>query len=232
MEVLAPEPSGLSYVEGAEAVVESVATGVEQARHLALQVLAERDAEGAVNILRRLDTPAMREYRALRAALHGFVIRRLEDTPGGFPSWSAPFYYRTRAVLAALVAGYEYVQTLLVFNSERALQRFVEGEFHLVANMSMMIGSDLPRHLAARPRRVDAVKSQAALAFSVAAGAMVNVSVQAGWTSAHKDMNRKLFGHMSLFGTTQLLNGDMPPPAEFGDLYQLLRRYASQTPWA
>lgn len=41
MEVLAPEPSGLSYVEGAEAVVESVATGVEQARHLALQVLAE-----------------------------------------------------------------------------------------------------------------------------------------------------------------------------------------------
>lgn len=42
-------------------------------------------------------------------------------------------------------AGYEYVQTLLVFNSERALQRFVEGEFHLVANMSMMIGSDLPR---------------------------------------------------------------------------------------
>lgn len=31
----------------------------------------QRDAEGAVNILRRLDTPAMREYRALRAALHG-----------------------------------------------------------------------------------------------------------------------------------------------------------------
>jgi hypothetical protein len=106
----APEPSGLGFPsaqsEGAQAVVQTVATEVSQARQVALQVGAtqaargwrgvppplavpaathpqalhmnelhgslalQRDAEGAVNILRLLDTPTMREYRALRVALH------------------------------------------------------------------------------------------------------------------------------------------------------------------
>ncbi|KAL4448884.1 hypothetical protein ABPG77_007601 [Micractinium sp. CCAP 211/92] len=215
---------GLYMAPGAEAAIEEAQRAAAQARQRAL----EADADGALQILRKLmDLPSVREYNALRAAIHnakaiafltqqcmglglgyvsgtGFLIRRLPSSSGPWqPSWSAPSYYRCHGLCIGVLAGYEYVQQLVCIHSDRLLEQFVSGEFHAGLDATLLAGGDLPRDMAARPSRIDFKARDAQLCFSLAGGAFASLSVQVGWSGADKRMNQSLFGELTLFGPAE-----------------------------
>ncbi|KAL4422800.1 hypothetical protein ABPG75_008997 [Micractinium tetrahymenae] len=210
---------GLYLAPGAEAAIEEAQRAAAQGRQRALAA----DADGAMQILRKLmDLPTVREYNALRAAIHnakavafltqqcmglglgyisgtGFLIRRLPGHSGPWqPSWSAPSYYRCHGLCIGALAGYEYVQQLVCIHSERMLQQFASGEIHAGLDATLLAGGDLPRDMAAHPARIDFKSRDALLCFSLAGGAFAGLSVLGSGPEAPE------------------------PPHEFRDLYRTL----------
>lgn len=80
------------------------------------------------------------------ACCAGFVVKRLDGPRCGRTSiFSAPSYFRTRAVCLGAVAGFEYTQSLLVFTSDEELHHFIDGEGFVGATLSVTAGSDMLR---------------------------------------------------------------------------------------
>lgn len=172
----------------------------------------------------RQDLPNVREYNALRAAIHnakavafltqqcmglglgytsgtGFLIRRLPGRSGPWqPSWSAPSYYRCHGFCIGALAGYEYVQQLVCIHSDRLLHQFASGEVHAGLDATLLAGGDLPRDMAARPAHIDHKARDTRLCFSLVGGVFAGLSVQVGWSGADKRMNQSLLGELTLFG--------------------------------
>lgn len=157
---------------------------------------------------------------------HGFVIAKLpgdsagpENTPSW--SWSAPLFIDCYAGGLGLTLGYTEIESVMVLDTEEAVQAFLRTQVALDTDISAAAGSYAAAHLPATAANLTNIKlSDKTFTYSIAKGAMIDVSLTGMGYTLDTNMNTALYGP----GVTPqaVLEGGVEPPEGMKALYEVL----------
>ncbi|GLC38273.1 hypothetical protein PLESTB_000938600 [Pleodorina starrii] len=156
----------------------------------------------------------------------GFVIRKLDQDRFGHSRWSAPVFFTVSQMGFGVAVGYESVDSVLALMSYSSIERFthdkavVGTDLGLVTTEGAMSG--VPAGTFGRTSHMDvqADNVNSVFTYSMAAGLLVNFSINGTETSPNNDLNRKLYGDTPL---EDVLHGRT---ATFQELLPLYRKVA------
>ncbi|KAL8172808.1 UNVERIFIED_CONTAM: SH3 domain-containing YSC84-like protein 1 [Gekko kuhli] len=148
----------------------------------------------------------------------GIVLARL---PNG--SWSAPSAIGIAGLGGGFEIGIEVSDLVIILNHERAVEAFAKGgNLTLGGNFTVAIGP-LGRNLEGDV----ALRSSAAVyTYCKSRGLFAGVSLEGSCLIERKETNRKFYG-MDIRASA-ILFGDLPPPVQAQDLYNILESFTLQ----
>ncbi|KAM7375576.1 hypothetical protein PAMA_014604 [Pampus argenteus] len=153
----------------------------------------------------------------------GIVIARLADR-----RWSAPSAIGIAGLGGGFEIGVEVSDLVIILNQRRAIEAFTKGgNLTLGGNCTVAVGP-MGRNVEADV----ALRSTAAVfTYCRSRGLFAGISLEGSYLIERKDTNRKFYSQD--IRASAILNGDVEPPSECYDLYQILDSYseAYTTDW-
>ncbi|KAH0622038.1 hypothetical protein JD844_023945 [Phrynosoma platyrhinos] len=148
----------------------------------------------------------------------GIVLARL---PNG--SWSAPSAIGIAGLGGGFEIGIEVSDLVIILNHERAVEAFAKGgNLTLGGNFTVAIGP-LGRNLEGDV----ALRSSAAVyTYCKSRGLFAGVSLEGSCLIERKETNSKFYGRD--IRASAILFGDLPPPLQAQDLYDILESFTLQ----
>nr|XP_056712139.1 SH3 domain-containing YSC84-like protein 1 [Euleptes europaea] len=148
----------------------------------------------------------------------GIVLARL---PNG--SWSAPSAIGIAGLGGGFEIGIEVSDLVIILNHERAVEAFAKGgNLTLGGNFTVAVGP-LGRNLEGDV----ALRSSAAVfTYCRSRGLFAGVSLEGSCLIERKETNSKFYG--SGVRASAILFGDLPPPVQAQDLYDVLESFTLQ----
>ncbi|XP_062981888.1 SH3 domain-containing YSC84-like protein 1 [Elgaria multicarinata webbii] len=148
----------------------------------------------------------------------GIVLARL---PNG--SWSAPSAIGIAGLGGGFEIGIEVSDLVVILNHERAVEAFAKGgNLTLGGNFTVAIGP-LGRNLEGDV----ALRSSAAVyTYCISRGLFAGVSLEGSCLIERKETNSKFYGRD--IRASAILFGDLPPPLQAQDLYDILESFTLQ----
>nr|XP_060608708.1 SH3 domain-containing YSC84-like protein 1 [Anolis sagrei ordinatus] len=148
----------------------------------------------------------------------GIVLARL---PSG--NWSAPSAIGIAGLGGGFEIGIEVSDLVVILNHERAVEAFAKGgNLTLGGNFTVAIGP-LGRNLEGDV----ALRSSAAVyTYCKSRGLFAGVSLEGSCLIERKETNSKFYGRD--IRASAILFGDMPPPFQAQDLYDILESFTLQ----
>uniref|UniRef100_A0A8C6WFL2 SH3 domain-containing YSC84-like protein 1 n=1 Tax=Neogobius melanostomus TaxID=47308 RepID=A0A8C6WFL2_9GOBI len=145
----------------------------------------------------------------------GLVIARLADR-----RWSAPSAIGIAGLGGGFEIGVEVSDLVIILNQRNAIEAFSKGgNLTLGGNCTVAVGP-VGRNVAADV----AVRSPAAVfTYCKSRGLFAGISLEGSYLIERKDANRKFYGRD--IRASAILNGDVDPPPECCDLYNILDAY-------
>ncbi|XP_061571994.1 SH3 domain-containing YSC84-like protein 1 isoform X2 [Cololabis saira] len=145
----------------------------------------------------------------------GIVISRLADG-----RWSAPSAIGIAGLGGGFEIGVEVSDLVIILNQRRAIEAFTKGgNLTLGGNCTVAVGP-MGRNLEADV----ALRSTAAVfTYCRSRGLFAGVSLEGSYLIERKETNRKFYSQD--IRASAILNGDVEPPAECQDLYNVLDAY-------
>ncbi|GAB4823420.1 hypothetical protein N2152v2_010466 [Parachlorella kessleri] len=157
---------------------------------------------------------------------HGFVISKLPgDSAGGSTSpswsWSAPLFINCYAGGLGLTLGYSDIESVIVLDTPEAVKAFANTQVTLDTDITGALGNQVAAHLPATAANVSNIKlSDKTFTYSIAKGAIVDVSLTGMGYTQDADMNQALYGPST---TSQaILEGGVMAPDGMKELYSAL----------
>lgn len=143
----------------------------------------------------------------------GFTIQRLDDASSKTPSWSGPCFVNVTDLGIGLTVGYNQIATVVILGNQAAVDKVKKNEPTFMVDGSLILGKDS----AITGTREDGLT---AIPFSLADGALVDLSFKGGAAIIHTKKNQSVYGN----GITAegILDGKVPAPPEFQPLYAAL----------
>ncbi|XP_061693873.1 SH3 domain-containing YSC84-like protein 1 isoform X1 [Syngnathoides biaculeatus] len=154
----------------------------------------------------------------------GIVIARLADR-----RWSAPSAIAIAGLGGGFEIGVEISDLVIVLNHRRAIDAFTKGG-------NLTLGGNLTVAVGPMGRNVEAdvtLRNMAAVyTYCKSRGLFAGLSLEGSYLMERKDTNRKFYSQD--LRASGILNGDVEPPQECEDLYDILNRYteANVTEWS
>ncbi|KAK9799760.1 hypothetical protein WJX73_001210 [Symbiochloris irregularis] len=142
----------------------------------------------------------------------GFTIQKLGSVDGQ-QSWSAPCWATFTDFGLGLTVGYNEIVSIIVLSSQGAVDKMKKSEPTINVDGSIILG----RSASIADTLEEGLTS---IPFSLADGALLDLSVKGGANMVHTKRNEAAYGQ----GVTpeMILEGQVPPPPEFASLYILL----------
>lgn len=146
----------------------------------------------------------------------GFVIAKL-GKKDGLTSWSAPAFQTFHAAGVGLSFGFDTIFTVVVLGTPQAVKDAAKSGPNLGIEVDLVAG-----------REREVVQSSEdgcpTVPFSVAGGAMLDISLKGGATLAATKKNAAAYGGVRGVSVSDILfkEGAVDRPAEFEPLYELL----------
>lgn len=152
---------------------------------------------------------------AAASYLHGsaFTIRKLGKQDGK-TQWSAPCFSQMHQIGFGLTVGYDDVKTVVVLGSDPAVHK-AQSKFLLGADLDLIVGKD------SAVVQSDVSETQA-IPYSMADGALLDISVKGGRVTVDEKLNRQLYG--SNITADHILAGDVDAPDEMKPLYNIIHK--------
>lgn len=160
----------------------------------------------------------------------GFVIAHLPDG-----SWSAPAFFTWTAAGGGLTLGVSKVDTLIVLNTDKAMEPYLhpEGSFKFGAGLNIdyikpgeagnqMKGESLVAEMTTGEKD--------AFIFPFSSGLLFDLTATAGVTYPDKTTNTKVYGRPDATAD-KILRGELPVPQQAHHLYDTLNQLTAAAPW-
>ncbi|DBA70508.1 TPA: hypothetical protein ACH3X2_011909 [Trebouxia sp. C0005] len=147
--------------------------------------------------------------------LHGsaFTIRKL-GKQDGTTQWSAPCFLQMHQIGLGLTVGYDDVKTVVVLGGDPAVHK-AQSKFLLGVDLDLIVGKD------SAVVQSDVSETQA-IPYSMADGALLDISVKGGRITVDEKLNRHLYG--SSITADHILAGDVDAPDEMKPLYNIIHK--------
>lgn len=149
-----------------------------------------------------------------------FTIARLGKT-AGISSWSGPAYATCHAAGLGLTMGYDTVSTVTVLGTPAAVRSAAAAGPRGGLELDVIVGRDK----AVLQTEVD---GDPVVPFSVAGGAMVDVSAKVGAYLPASKKNAAVYGRLGGVAPADILAGHVDHPVEFEPLYELISALAHE----
>lgn len=144
----------------------------------------------------------------------GIVIARLADR-----RWSAPSAIGIAGLGGGFEIGVEVSDLVIILNQRAAIEAFSKGNLTLGGNCTVAVGP-MGRNVEADV----ALRSPAAVfTYCKSRGLFAGISLEGSYLIERKETNRKFYGRE--IRASAILNGDVDPPSECYDLYNILDVY-------
>lgn len=159
---------------------------------------------------------------------HGFVVKKIaepstsEAAAAGRPgwSWSPPLFISVFAGGVGLTFGYSEIESVVVLDTPEAVQGFTHGQTTLDTDITGAAGSSVAAHLPATAVNLSNPSlSDKSFSFSVAHGAIVDISLTGLHYSVHDKMNAAFYDGAS---PQSVLDGGVEAPPAFREVYDAL----------
>ncbi|XP_061643062.1 SH3 domain-containing YSC84-like protein 1 isoform X4 [Phyllopteryx taeniolatus] len=154
----------------------------------------------------------------------GIVIARLADR-----RWSAPSAIGIAGLGGGFEIGVEVSDLVIVLNHRRAVDAFTKGgNLTLGGNFTVAVGP-MGRNVEAD---VTLRKMAAVYTYCKSRGLFAGLSLEGSYLIERKDTNRKFYSQD--LRASGILNGDVEPPQECDNLYDILNSYTESnvTDWS
>lgn len=161
----------------------------------------------------------------------GFVVRKVEHDSFGHSRWSPPVYFKISQMGVGITAGYESVQSCLALMNLNSILKFtrdrtiVGTDLILVSTDGGMAGMPAGTFGSMAQMDVTGNHDNSCFAYSVASGALLNISINGTEVYPDTDANKKLYGEEP--DLEAVLAGKTATFAEFLPLYRKIGVHAS-----
>ncbi|KAK9814359.1 hypothetical protein WJX72_004527 [[Myrmecia] bisecta] len=163
-----------------------------------------RDAKGVQFVVSRLRGLGLSYLRG-----RCIVFKKL-----GKDQWSAPLFSSINSIGFGLTAGYDVIETIAIMGTEEVLEKFKKGGPRFHVDLDVIAGRNSP--VAQSGTDIPLVP------YTIAGGALIDFSFKGGAATMDKKRNEATYGRSVT--PAQVLDGQVEPPAEFEELYELLNK--------
>ncbi|KAK9815708.1 hypothetical protein WJX72_008380 [[Myrmecia] bisecta] len=142
----------------------------------------------------------------------GFAIALLGEVGGKKRRWSAPCFFYINKLTLGLSYGMGRIDTCVVMRSQEVVNAFKHGQ--------AIFGLDTRFLVCAEEASRSLSTNESATPYSIADGAMVDVSLNGGALLLDRTENHRFYGSEAT--GESIVSGQVPSPDEFKSLYNAL----------
>lgn len=153
---------------------------------------------------------------------HSFVIQRLGADERGNSQWSGPCFGTISNVGLGLTAGYDALSTIVILGNQMTVDKLKKSDSKFGVDIDLIAGKE------SSLSQTDSNWTEAetaAIPYTLAGGALLNVSFKGGAHTINTKKNRAVYGPDA--SPEAILSGQISAPPEFQPLYDLINSLSS-----